>query len=66
MENKLTQKQKLEIKGISIHFEIEEKEEKHAATCRITYNEGIGVDNMATVYKSIKDFYDTASFENIK
>jgi hypothetical protein len=60
MENKLTQKQKLEIKGISIHFEIEEKQEKHAATCRITYNEGMGV------YKSIKDFYDTASFENIK
>ena len=58
---------KVEIKGISIHFEIEEKQnKKHAATCRITYDEGMGVENMATVYKSIKDFYDTASCENIK
>jgi hypothetical protein len=65
MENKLTQK-KVEVMGITIHFKTEETQEGYAENCTVKYSDGIAIDNMATVYKSIKDFYDGLFFENIK
>jgi hypothetical protein len=57
---------KLEIKGITIHFTTEKTQEGYAESCTVKYSDGIAIDNMATVYKSIKDFYDGLFFENIK
>lgn len=58
--------EKLEIKGITIHFATEETQEGYVESCRIVYNEGVGEDNMATIYKSVKDFYDGHFFEDKK
>ena len=66
MENKINKQKKLEIKGITIHFCTEETQEGYAENCTVKYSDGIGIDNMATVYRSIKDFYDGVYFENIK
>jgi hypothetical protein len=57
---------KLEVKGITIHFTTGETKEGYVENCRVMYNEGVGADNMAVVYKSIKDFYDGLYFENKK
>lgn len=56
MENKT--ENKLEIMGITIHFSTEKTPEGYTESCQIKYNEKIGEDKMAVVYRSIKDFYD--------
>lgn len=63
LENKLD---KLEIKGITIHFCTEQTQEGYVENCRVMYNEGVGIDNMAVVYKSVKSFYEGDYFEKIK
>jgi len=55
---------KLEIKGITIHFTTEKTQEGYVENCRVMYNERVGIENMSAVYKSIKDFYDGVYFEN--
>jgi hypothetical protein len=56
--------EKLEIKGVTIHFSTDKTQEGYVESCRVMYNEGVEQDNMATIYKSIKDFYNGIFFEN--
>jgi hypothetical protein len=60
MKNKKekTEQNKLEIMGITIHFSTEKTPEGYTENCQIKYEEKLGADNMAVVYRSIKDFYD--------
>lgn len=60
MENKTQeeQTQKLEIMGITIHFSTDKTPEGYTENCQIEYNEKIGEDKMAVVYRSIANFYE--------
>lgn len=54
--------EKLEVKGITIHFCTEDTQEGYVESCRIMYNEGVREENMASVYMSIKNFYNGSFF----
>ena len=60
MKNKKekTEQNKLEIMGITIHFSTDKTPEGYTESCQIKYNEKIGEDNMAVVYRSIANFYE--------
>lgn len=64
MEN--NKHEKLEVKGITIHFCTEDTQEGYVESCRIMYNEGVREENMSSVYMSIKNFYNGFFFEDKK
>ncbi len=48
----------IKIEGITIHFKTEKTPEGYVESCQIKYANAIGIDNIASVYRSIVDFYE--------
>lgn len=48
----------VKVEGITIHFRTEDTPEGYVESCQIKYASPIGIENIASIYRSIVRFYE--------